>query len=410
ADIFSVVNFGSNPQAGFEALRKLQETGPLMCGEFYPAWFDHWSNSHQTKAVEEILPPLEYMLNHGASFSLYMVHGGTSFGFTAGANYADRFKPQTTSYDYDAPISEAGWETPKFHVLRELFVNHLNPGETIPDIPARKPVISIPEIRFNQSAALFDFPGRNVKSKQPKPLELYGQNQGCVLYSTTLPQGEAGMLKFAALNDFAHIYLDSKRIATYDRHAQTGRWVTGFNEKGQNIVVSADPVEHRISFLVPARKKAARLEVFIESMGHINYGAVIDTDRKGILGSVVLESDGKAREITQWKAALFPLKKEQLSGIKFTNKQTDLPAFYRQTFQLKETGDTFLDMRNWKKGVVWVNGHNLGRYWHVGPSRTLYLPGPWLKEGENEIVVLELQGTDEPSVTGLSTPILDQPG
>jgi len=143
-------------------------------------------------------------------------------------------------------------------------------------------------------------------------------------------------------------------------------------------------------------------------MGHINYGAVIDKDRKGIIGNVLFDSEGEVNDLTNWRAYLFPLNEEQLSDLAFRKEKAELPAFYQARFTLEKTGDTFLDMSTWGKGVVWINGHNLGRYWRIGPAQTLYVPAPWLKIGENEIIVLELLEIEKTRIQGLSKPILDQ--
>ena len=157
---------------------------------------------------------------------------------------------------------------------------------------------------------------------------------------------------------------------------------------------------------MPARQEVVKLDVLVEAMGHINYGAVMG-DRKGIIGGVTLNDGEASKEITGWKIYPFPLNGEHLSALRFTDAGTGaLPAFFRASFHLDETGDTFLDMSQWGKGVVWVNGHNLGRYWNIGPSQTLYLPGPWLKKGRNEILVLELVGAEQKTVRGLDLPVL----
>jgi len=404
-DIFCVVNFGSNPEKSFQYLREIRADGPLMCGEYYPGWFDHWGKKHHTGPTDKILKDLSYMLDNNASFSIYMVHGGTSFGFTVGANYSDRYQPQTTSYDYDAPISEAGWETPKFMALREMFSKYLEPGETLSDIPAKNPVISIPGISLDETACLFDQLGDPVESLHPEPMEMLGQGQGLVLYRAVLEAGPACTLRFHKLNDYALIFVDGKKVAVADRRAKPGAFITGFNDRGMNILKGKNAEFQGWEIPLFARQEAVRLDVLVEAMGHINYGAVMG-DRKGIIGGVTLNEGGVGKEITDWKIFPFPLNDEQLSTLKFTDAGAEAPAFSRASFHLDETGDTFLDMSQWGKGVVWVNRHNLGRYWNIGPSQTLYLPGPWLKKGGNEILVLELVGAEQKIVRGLELPIL----
>jgi len=381
-DLFCVVNFGGGPEYNFKALRNIRPTGPLMCGEYYPGWFDGWGSPHHYGDTARIVNEIGWMLDHNGSFSIYMVHGGTSFGFTAGAN-CPPFAPQTTSYDYDAPISEAGWKTPKFDALRELFLKHLAPGETLPAVPPSNPVISIPPIGFTETAPLLDQLPRGREVEHPLPMEMFDQAHGCILYRTQLPAGDAGQLVIQELHDYGLVFLDGKRIATLDRR------------KNQNSVT------------LPAREHDVTLDILVEAFGRVNFGALIH-DRKGITEKVELVTDAGAHEITGWTVFNLPLDSEQLGHLKFRKQTAEAPAFHRATFRLETTGDTFLDLSSWGKGVVWVNGHNLGRFWNIGPHQTLYCPGPWLKRGRNEIVVLDLNGSGGNSITGLTEPILDR--
>lgn len=406
-DLFCVVNFGSNPEKNFKPLRAIRPDGPLMCGEYYPGWFDHWGGTHHTGSTEKIIKDLSWMLDHRDSFSIYMVHGGTSFGFTAGANYRDRYLPQTTSYDYDAPISEAGWATDKYLQIRHLLSTYLDEGETLPEIPAKNSVISTPDIKCTAVASLFDNLGNPVTSLRPAAMEFYGQGQGLMLYRTRLKAGKACTIHFEHLHDFALIFVDGKKIATFDRREQPGEWLTGFNKKGMNILKGRNDKFRGWEVSVPARSKDVVLSVLVEAMGHINYGAMMG-DRKGIVGRVTCKTESTGSELLNWDVYPMPLDKKQLAALSFTKSVRKAPAFYRATFELNRVGDTFLDMSRWGKGVVWVNGHNLGRYWHIGPSQTLYLPGPWLKQGENEIIILELEKAGEKVVKGLEYPILNR--
>ncbi len=381
-DLFCVVNFGSNPEGNFKALRNIRPIGPLMCGEYYPGWFDGWGTPHHFGDTARIVNEIGWMLEHNASFSIYMVHGGTSFGFSAGANCAP-FAPQTTSYDYDAPISEAGWETPKFDALRELFLKHLAPSETLPSVPGRNPVIAIPSIDFTESAPLLARLPRGRKTEHPLPMEMFNQAHGCILYRTQLPAGAAGQLVIHELHDYGMVFLDGKRLATLDRR------------RNQN---STD---------LPERKREATLDILVEAFGRVNYGEFLH-DRKGITEKVAITNDSGALEITGWTVFNLPLDAAQLDHLKFGQKTTNSPGFHRANFRLDVTGDTFLDLSSWGKGYVWVNGHNLGRFWNIGPQQTLYCPGPWLKRGRNEIVVLELTESQGRSLAGLAEPILDR--
>jgi beta-galactosidase len=403
SDLFPVVNFGSDPQGAFKALREILPGGPLMCGEFYPGWFDTWGAPHHTGNTERYLADLDYMLKAGASFSIYMAHGGTTFGFFTGADRP--FKPDTSSYDYDAPISEAGWVTPKFGQTRALFAQHLLPGETLPEPPARNPVISIAPVAPASVARVFANLPAPLHDEQPRTMELYDQAFGCILYRTQLPAGPAAVLAAAAIHDVGQVFLDGKRIGFTDRRSRNFR------------------VE------LPARSQPATLDILVEAMGRVNFGVEVH-DRKGIHGPVTLTIAGQVpAELRGWQVFRLPLVAAQLAGLDFQpvarrgntgNSETTRsgdpaasaagygPAFWRATVKIDKPGDCFLDMRPWGKGFVWVNGHNLGRYWNIGPQQTMYVPGPWLKAGENEIVILDLLGPEKPVIAALEQPILNE--
>jgi beta-galactosidase len=381
-DLFCVVNFGGDPEGNFKALRAIRPQGPLMCGEYYPGWFDSWGKAHHTGASTRIVSEIGWMLEHNASFSIYMVHGGTSFGFTAGAN-CPPFAPQATSYDYDAPISEAGWDTAKYHALRELFLKHLAPGETLPEVPARQPVSEIAPITLSEFSPLTANLPLPQKAERPPSMEMCGQGQGCVLYRTTLPAGDAELLRVTELHDYALVFLGGKKVATLDRR------------RNQNSVE------------LPARATAETLDLLIDTFGHVNYGSYL-YDRKGITEKVELGAGASSRALTGWEVFKLPLDAGSLAGIKFMKGSTGMPAFYRASFDIPRASDTFLDLSTWGKGVAWVNGHNLGRFWSIGPQQTLYCPGPWLKPGRNDLIVFELDGTTNHTVAGLATPILDR--
>ncbi len=376
-DLFPVVNFGSDPAAGFKALREILPQGPLMCGEFYPGWFDTWGSPHHLGKTDIYLADLEYMLTNNASFSIYMAHGGTTFGFWTGADRP--FKPDTSSYDYDAPISEAGWTTDKFFKTRDLFAKHLLPGESIPEPPAKNPVITIPSMQVQEYAPLFSNLPTPVADEQPHNFEHYNQPFGCILYRTTIPAGPAATLEAKAIHDIGQVFLNGERIGFTDR-------------RSGNYKVR-----------VPERKETATLDILVEAMGRVNFGPEVH-DRKGIKGPVTLGG----KELTGWSIFNLPLNLRMLGQLKFTSQKANGPAFYRVRFNVEKQADTFLDMRPWGKGMVWVNGHNLGRYWNIGPQQTMYVPGVWLKPGRNEILILDLLGPQNSIVAALETPILDQ--
>src|ERR1035437_1480158 len=378
-NLFQAANFGSDPAENFKKLRELQPGGPLICSEFYPGWFDTWGAKHHYGNTEKDLGDLEYMLAHDASFSIYMAHGGTTFGLWSGCDRP--FKPDTSSYDYDAPISEAGWATPKFFQTRELFAKFLLPGETLPEPPAQNPVIAFAPVTATKCAPIFDnLPGA-LTDEQPGNMEKYDQGYGCVLYRTKIPAGAAATLEAAAIHDFGFVFIDGKRIGILDRRSANAK------------------------ILLPERKNESQLDVLVEPMGRINFGPEM-SDRKGLIAPVKLGGE----ILKGWQIFQLPLDDKMLAGLKFTGEKpnSNAPAFWRGTFNLEKIGDAFLDLPGWGKGDLWVNGHCLGRYWNIGPSQTAYAPGCWLRAGENEIVILDLVGSESHVVAGLEKPILDE--
>jgi len=379
SDLFQAVNFGHDPEGSFKTLRTFQTTGPLMNGEFYPGWFDSWGNPHRTGNMGQYLGDLEYMLKNDMSFSIYMAHGGTSWGLWSGADQP--FRPDTTSYDYDAPISEAGWVTDKFTQTRTLMSRYLLPGETLPAPPPQNPVITVDSFALTEAAPIFDNLPAPVKDDQPKTMEQYDQGHGCILYRTTVPVGPAAMLSVREVHDFAWIFLDGKQIGVMDRR------------------------RHGYSVLLPERTRPGQLDILIEAVGRVNFGPGIH-DRKGLHGPVRLA--GQAASLQGWQVYSLPLDDAELAALHYQPAPVTGPAFWQGSFDLTQTGDTFLDMHAWGKGVVWVNGHCLGRFWDIGPTQTMYTPGPWLKTGHNEVVVLDLVGPREAKLAGLAKPVLDE--
>lgn len=389
-DLFQVVNFGRGAESAFKALREVQPRGPLMNGEFYPGWFDTWGRAHRTGPIEQTLDELAYMLKNGMSFSIYMAHGGTTFGLWAGADRP--FLPDTSSYDYDAPISESGRPTEKFMRLRALLAQHLNPGETLADVPlVAAPLITIPSFGLTETAPVLGNLPASRLLERPLNFEQLGQGRGCAIYRTTLPAGPAGVLTAKAVHDFGWVFVDGKPAGVMDRRTRMFR------------------VE------LPAREQPVRLDIVIETMGRVNFGREI-ADRKGLLAPVEFtpreaNGPGAAVELKHWEFFPLPLETADLARLQWQPAKTSGPgagpAFWRGKFTLQAVGDTFLDLSSRGKGVVWVNGHCLGRFWNIGPTQTMYCPAPWLREGENEIVMLDLTDFSRPNLAGLDQPVLD---
>ena len=386
-DLIWTVNFGTgaNIDQQFKKLKELRPETPLMCSEFWSGWFDHWGRKHETRPAKDMVQGIKDMLDRNISFSLYMTHGGTTFGHWGGANNP-AYSAMCSSYDYDAPISEAGWTTEKFFLLRDLLKNYLPGGESLPEVPAALPVIEIPEIHFNKVAPLFSNLPEAKQTVDIQPMEQFNQGWGTILYRTTLPEATpAGtVLKITEVHDWAQIYADGKLLARLDR------------------------LKGEFTTILPALKKGTQLDILVEAMGRVNFDKSIH-DRKGITEKVELVSGNQAKELKNWAVYNFPVDYSFIKDKKYNDTKIlpAMPAYYKSTFKLDKVGDTFLDMSTWGKGMVWVNGHAMGRFWEIGPQQTLFMPGCWLKEGENEILVLDLKGPAKASIKGLKKPILD---
>lgn len=382
-DIFPVVNFGSNPEEAFRALRKILPEGPLMCGEFYSGWFDTWGNPHTFGEIDRYLKDMEYMLKTGASFSIYMAHGGTTFGFWAGADRP--FKPDVSSYDYGAPVTEAGWTSEKFFATRNLISKYLTPGEELPEPPEQNPVITIPSFKLTEVAPLFENLPEPKISSEPKTMEFYDQSRGSILYRVVLPPGEEAVFKAEGVHDFAWVFLNNKKLGVLDRRKQN------------------------YEIRIPERDTESVLDIFVHAMGRINFGPEVH-DRKGLIAPVEFKDKrNKLIDVKEWKIYNFTYDSVMLSSFNYAiaKEKLNTPGVWRGEFSIDSKGDSFLDMRRWGKGLVWINGHCLGRFWNIGPTQTMYIPAPWLKTGKNEILVLDILGPEEPVLQGLDEPILN---
>ena len=405
-DLLWTMNFGTNADVlkQFTRLKELRPESPMMCSEYWSGWFDGWGTEHQTRPSTAMVNGIKTMLDNDISFSLYMTHGGTSFAQWAGANNKG-FAPDCTSYDYDAPINEQGAATPKYYELRNLLQQYSD--AKLPAVPKAIPVITLPAITFTEMMPLLragNVP-EAIKQRDIQPMEQFGQGYGSIMYTTTLPAVKAGaVLSISNLCDYGIIYIDGEEAGRLYRRDNGG---------------SALRLERDV-------KEGATLDIFVEAMGRINYSKLIN-DPKGITGSVTLATTSGKDELTynlkDWEVRLFPIVEgaaldtllSDMSAIPvptaaaqpavkeavsepdrepaiLSQAQKQCPAYYRSSFKVKKIGDTYLDMSSWGKGLVWVNGHCLGRFWEVGPQQTLYLPGCWLKKGKNEIVVLDIVG------------------
>ncbi|RHI02690.1 beta-galactosidase [Bacteroides sp. AM16-24] len=394
-DLIWTMNFGTgaNVDQQFAKLKRLRPNSPLMCSEFWSGWFDKWGANHETRPAADMIKGIDDMLSRGISFSLYMTHGGTNWGHWAGAN-SPGFAPDVTSYDYDAPISESGQTTPKYWALREAMAKYMD-GEKQAKVPALIKPISIPAFRFTEMAPLFENLPAAKKDENIRTMEEYNQGFGSILYRTTLPELKSpATLTVNDAHDYAQVFVDGKYIGKLDRR------------NGEKQLV------------LPACVKGSRLDILVEAMGRINFGRAIK-DFKGITKNVELSMDINGYpfvcDLKNWEVFNIEDTYEFYQGMKFQpiESLTDrlgqrIPGVYRAKFQVKKPSDTFLNFETWGKGLVYVNGYALGRIWEIGPQQTLYVPGCWLKKGENEIVVFDIVGPKEAKSEGLSEPLLDQ--
>lgn len=373
-ELFQAANFGAEPEQRFEIVRKYQPKGPLMCAEYYPAWFDTWGQAHHyAKSDREFFGPIGWMFDHRVSFSLYMAHGGTSFGGWVGCR--NPFVPNVTSYDFEAPINENGRANPSYAKYRERAMRHLNEGESIPDQPADIPTKAYGAVAMARVASVESLVKSELKMERPQFMEKLGQGFGLVSYERMLAPEEGGLLNVDELHDFGYVFLDGKRIGVLDRRHRGIR-----------------PRIYRSK-----ENRPRLLQIVVEAMGRINSSSGME-DRKGLSGRVCLDKT----ELAGWTARMIPLDPdgEDILGRAKTPASplapsvSDSPSLYVGKLDVSgETpSDTFLDMTAWTKGIAWVNGHNLGRFWSIGPQQTLYVPGCWLRKGGNEIVVLDFFG------------------
>ncbi|MEG2243718.1 MAG: beta-galactosidase [Muribaculaceae bacterium] len=384
-DLIWTINFGTgaNIDKQFAKLKEVRPNSPLMCSEYWSGWFDHWGRKHEVRNGNVMVKGIKEMLEKNISFSLYMTHGGTTFGHWGGASNP-AYSAMCSSYDYDAPISEAGWATDKYYILRDVMKTFLKAGESLPEVPAQIPVMEISQIRFNNIASVFDNLPKAIKIKDIKPMEYFNQGWGSILYSTKLPKIKKGtLLKITEQHDWTQVFIDKKLIATLDRR------------KGENEVI------------LPEIKEGSKLDLLVEAMGRVNFDKSIH-DRKGITEKVELINSNDVSQLKNWSVYCLPVDYAFVNRAKYiTKEENDGPAYYKATFNIDKIADTFLDMRKWGKGMVWVNGHAMGRFWEIGPQQTLYMPGCWLKKGANEIIVLDMKGPKDPVISGLKKPILD---
>jgi beta-galactosidase len=376
------INFGGSDageaQKSFETLKKVRPNGPFLNSEFWDGWFDHWGGKHAATNAANEAANLDWMLRKGYSVSVYMFHGGTSFGWMNGANSDDNnYEPDVTSYDYNAALDESGHPTSKYFSYRGVIAKAT--GVTPPAVPSSPAVMKIPEFKLEESVSLWDVLPPPIHSEQVLSMEDLDQDYGYILYRRQIDGPAEGDLVLDELHDYAQVLLDGKLVGTLDRRL----------------------AQNRLPLKVPPA--GARLDILIENSGRINFGLALRSERKGITRQVTL--DGKL--LLGWD--IYPLPMAETSKLPFTRISCAGACCYRATFPVSAAADTFLDTSAFGKGAVWLNGLALGRIWNIGPQKALYVPGPWLRAGENEVVVFDLNGQPGRTLLGRDHSILDGP-
>ncbi|RAJ06889.1 beta-galactosidase [Chitinophaga skermanii] len=363
--------------ADFATAKRKNPNVPAFSAETYPGWLTHWGEKYARTGNEGIVKEVKYLMDNKRSFNLYVIHGGTNFGYMAGANSGGKgYEPDITSYDYDAPINEQGSVTTKYTALRDLMGSYLPKGKKLPPVPKAIPVVGFDSVQLKPFTSIWEHMPKAVASVQPKTFEAYNQDHGFMLYKTTLIGHHSGKLKITQLHDYATVFLNGKYVGKIDRRL------------GESTID-----------LPKSDVKNPVLEIFVEGMGRINFAEHL-IDRKGITERVTLNG----MTLMNWEVFGFPMTEQEMPGLQASTVEPTKPGqFFKGTFKLEKAADTYIDMSKYTKGIVWVNGHNLGRYWEIGPQKRLYCPAPWLKAGENEIVVFDLHQTQAASVSGATT-------
>lgn len=375
------LNSGSS-QADFDLAAKINPGVPAFSSETYPGWLTHWGEKWAIADSSQFMKELKFLLDNNKSLNFYMVHGGTNFGYTAGANSGGKgYEPDVTSYDYNAPITEQGVATAQFMAIRGLIGSHLPKGKKLPPIPNVVPAFGFAPTEMVPFTSVWDNLPNPVVSEKPKTFEGYGQDYGFLLYRTDLPDNKGGKLIVNGIHDFATVFLNGSFIGKLDRRE-------GINSIDLPAVEGNNPL----------------LEIFSEGMGRINYGQNM-IDRKGITDSVTFNGS----VLINWKAYNLPMDRKFIWDLRSSGKSLKKPGvFFRGSFFLSRAegdvgADTYIDLSNYTKGIVWVNGHNLGRYWNIGPQKRLFCPAPWLREGVNEIMIFDLIQTEAKPISGATT-------
>ncbi|XP_032140796.1 beta-galactosidase-1-like protein 3 isoform X2 [Sapajus apella] len=383
SDMLATINLQKLHRNTFSQLHKVQRDKPILIMEYWVGWFDRWGDKHHVTDAKEIEHTVSEFIKYEISFNVYMFHGGTNFGFLNGATNYGKHAGVVTSYDYDAVLTEAGDYTEKYFKLQKLFGSFS--AIPLPQVPKLTPKAAYPPVRPSLFLPLWDalaYLNEPVRSHQPVNMENLpinngsGQSYGLVLYEKSICSG--GRL-CAHARDMAQVFLDETMIGI-------------LNENNQNLHI-------------PELRVCRYLRILVENQGRVNFSWQIQNERKGITGSVSINNsslEGFTIYSLEMKMSFF----ERLRSATWRPVPDSHPgpAFYRGTLRAGPSPkDTFLSLLNWNYGFVFINGRNLGRYWNIGPQKTLYLPGAWLHPEDNEVILFEkmvsgsdIESTDKP--------------
>jgi hypothetical protein len=371
---------GLDGDTDFATAQTIASAAPVWVGEGYPGWLTHWGDKDFQRG--DYADTLRQLLNQGRSFNLYVVHGGTNFGFSAGANASgdySHFEPVITSYDYGAPINERGEATNAYHTFRKLLAAHAPP---LPAVPVAPPVIRFAAITPVAHASLWDnLPAPRVVKKPQANELLFAQDHGLVLYRKKI-SAAATALALDGVRDYATVFRDGHYVDYVSRVRHAGLRLG--NRVNLPAIVEGD---------------ASQLDILVDSFGHVGYGQAM-ADRKGIVGGIRLGNE----EVEDWDVYSLPLDETYIRQLKPVLSEPSRPGiFFKATFRLDQLGDSYIDMSGWAKGYLWVNGQLLGRYWNLGPQQRLYCPASWLRHGDNELLIFDLHQTVAAPIHGATT-------
>lgn len=383
-------NFGSHTKERFAVLSPYADGGPLMCAEFWVGWFDHWGNGGHMHGNPESPQDLDDMLELG-HVNIYMFEGGTNFGFMNGSNYYDELTPDVTSYDYDGLLTEAGDITPKYEKFKEVISKYR-------DIPEVEFTTNIQKKAYGKLTCIdkvglmesLEDISKPIVDTFPVCMEKCGQNYGYILYHSELQkENNIEKIRLWGANDRANIFVENKPLVTLYDTELTSEYdvLTGQIKKAKDMNASDNSVEPQKINEPVTFSKGAPLDILVENMGRVNFGPLMERQRKGIQDCVQINGH------IHYQWTMYPLELDNVECLKFDKGYTlGMPTFYRFELEVDEAGDTFLELNGWGKGCVFLNGFNLGRFWEIGPQKRLYIPAPLLKTGKNELVIFETEG------------------